>query len=134
MEQILSQIEDLVRSYYDQVLSESSETIDKIFLSEPAYDSHEAIGAIRTILGGWISQGPNVKKFEHAFSGYIGGSKGIAVNSGSSANLLAIQALKEIYGLKDGAEVIIPAATFSTTAVDCGHEGQRPVWPPGTIR
>ena len=128
MEHILAQIEDLIRRYYDRIPGDSSETIDKIFLSEPAYDSREAIGAIRTILGGWISQGPNVKKFEEAFSLYIGGSTGIAVNSGSSANLLAIQALKEVYGLKDGAEVIVPAATFSTVAMPLIQSGFCPVY------
>ena len=67
MKQILTQIEDLVRDYYASLTKEQTNEIDKIFLSEPAYDSREAIGAIRTILGGWISQGPNVKKFETSF-------------------------------------------------------------------
>ncbi len=128
MEQILAQIEDLVRAYYEKSLSKSSGEQGKIFLSEPAYDSREAIGAIRTILGGWISQGPNVRKFESAFSEYIGKSIGIAVNSGSSANLLAIQALKEIFKLKDGDEVIVPAATFSTVAMPLIQAGLIPVY------
>ncbi len=62
MKQILTQIEDLVRKYYETLFKEQTDKIDKIYLSEPAYDSREAISAIRTILGGWISQGPNVKK------------------------------------------------------------------------
>ena len=128
MKQILAQIEDLVRSYYDKVLGESSDAVDKIFLSEPAYDSREAIAAIRTILGGWISQGPNVKKFEAVFSGYTGRDIGIAVNSGSSANLLAIQAIKEVYGLNDGDEVIVPAATFSTVVMPLIQVGLTPVY------
>ena len=41
------------------------------------------MNAIRTILGGWISQGPNVKSFEDRYSSYIGTKHGIAVNSGS---------------------------------------------------
>jgi CDP-6-deoxy-D-xylo-4-hexulose-3-dehydrase len=128
MEQILAQIEDLVRAYYNKIPGSPSDIIDKIFLSEPVYDSHEAIGAIRTILGGWISQGPNVKKFESSFSEYIGGRAGVAVNSGSSANLLAIQSLKEIYGLKDGDEAIVPAATFSTVAMPLIQSGLIPVY------
>jgi CDP-6-deoxy-D-xylo-4-hexulose-3-dehydrase len=128
MEKILAQIEDLVRSCYDKMQSDTSEEINRIFLSEPVYDSREAIGAIRTILGGWISQGPNVRKFEDAFSKYIECSKGIAVNSGSSANLLAIEALKEVYGLKGGAEVIVPAATFSTVAMPLIQAGFTPVY------
>jgi CDP-6-deoxy-D-xylo-4-hexulose-3-dehydrase len=128
MKQILTQIEDLVRKYYDSLSEGSQEKIEKIFLSEPAYDSREAINAIRTILGGWISQGPNVKKFESSFSQYIGGDIGIAVNSGSSANLLAILALKEAYSLQNGDEVIVPAATFSTVAMPLIQAGLIPVY------
>jgi CDP-6-deoxy-D-xylo-4-hexulose-3-dehydrase len=128
MDKILTQIEDLVREYYEALFNEQTDKIDKIFLSEPAYDSREAIGAIRTILGGWISQGPNVKKFESSFARYIGANIGIAVNSGSSANLLAIQSLKEVYGLKAGDEVILPAATFSTVAMPLLQAGFTPVY------
>ncbi|HDZ61684.1 MAG TPA: DegT/DnrJ/EryC1/StrS family aminotransferase [Nitrospirae bacterium] len=128
MKQILAQIEELVRKYYDKLSEGQTDEIDKIFLSEPAFDSREAIGAIRTILGGWISQGPNVKKFEAAFSGYTGRDIGIAVNSGSSANLLAIQAIKEVYDLKDGDEVIVPAATFSTVVMPILQGGLTPVY------
>ena len=128
MERILAQIDDLVRKYYEDLFKKQNDGIDKIFLSEPAYDSREAIAAIRTILGGWISQGPNVKKFEAVFSGYTGRDIGIAVNSGSSANLLAIQAIKEVYGLKDGDEVIVPAATFSTVVMPLIQVGLTPVY------
>ena len=128
MDQILAHIEELVRKYYDNFSKDHTEKIGKIFLSEPSYDSREAIRAIKTILGGWISQGPNVRKFESAFAGYIGKSKGIAVNSGSSANLLAIHAVKEVYGLKDGDEVIVPAATFSTVAMPIIQAGLTPVY------
>ena len=128
MEQILIQIENLVRFYYEKSLSKSPDGTKRIFLSEPAYDSREAISAIRTILGGWISQGPTVKEFERLFAQYIGKSAGIAVNSGSSANLLCILALKEVYNLIDGDEVIVPAATFSTVAMPVIQAGLIPVY------
>ena len=50
------------------------------------------------------------------------------MNSGSSANLLAIQAIKEVYGLKDGDEVIVPAATFSTVVMPLIQVGLTPVY------
>jgi CDP-6-deoxy-D-xylo-4-hexulose-3-dehydrase len=127
MEQILAQIEDLVKVYYDKIINEEPET-ERISLSAPAFDSKEAIRAIRTILSGWISQGPNVKNFENEFSRYIGRPIGVAVNSGSSANLLAILAVKEVYGLYDGDEVIVPAATFSTVAMPLIQAGLTPVY------
>lgn len=128
MKDILTQIEDLVRKYYEDISKGQTDGINKIFLSEPSYDSREAIRAIRTILGGWISQGPNVKQFENSFAEYTGRTTGIAVNSGSSANLLAIHALKEVYDLKDGDEVIVPAATFSTVAMPLIQAGLVPVY------
>lgn len=128
IEHILAQIEDLVRQYYDMLFKGEPADSDRISLSAPAYDSREANRAIKTILGGWISQGPNVREFESLFSRYTGKSLGIAVNSGSSANLLAILALKEAYGLKDGDEVIVPAATFSTVSMPVIQAGLTPVY------
>jgi CDP-6-deoxy-D-xylo-4-hexulose-3-dehydrase len=128
MENIQSQIDNLVEKYYDALSKKRTEEIERISLSAPSYDSREAVSAIRTILSGWISQGPNVRQFETAFSQYIGRTKGIAVNSGSSANLLAILALKDVYGLRDGDEVILPAATFSTVAMPIIQAGLMPVY------
>ena len=128
MDQILLKIEELVRRYYDMLLKEVPTDVHKVSLSAPAFDSREAIGAIRTILGGWISQGPKVKEFESSFSNYVGKTVGIAVNSGSSANLLAILALKEVYELRDGDEVIVPAATFSTVVMPLIQAGLTPVY------
>ena len=39
MEQILAQIDELVRKYYEDLFKKQNDGIDKIFLSEPAYDS-----------------------------------------------------------------------------------------------
>lgn len=128
MEQILLQLDELIRKYYDALFSEKRSENKKIFLSEPTYDSREAIHAIRTILGGWISQGAKVRTFESIFSEYVGGTAGVAVNSGSSANLLSILALKEGYGLQDGDEVIVPATTFSTVAMPVIQAGLIPVY------
>jgi CDP-6-deoxy-D-xylo-4-hexulose-3-dehydrase len=125
---ILSEIEGLVRSYYETLGKEPSSTAERITLSMPAYDWREATRAIRTILGGWISQGPNVVDFEKDFAQYSGCQTGIAVNSGSSANLLALLALKEVYNLKEGDEVIIPAATFATVAMPIIQIGLVPVY------
>ena len=115
MSKIIDKIEVLVKQHYDQLEKDRKhQKIGRISLSEPFYDSIEAMNAIETILDGWISQGPKVKKFENQFSKYIGNNFGIAVNSGSSANLLAISAIKKKYNIPDGSEVIIPAATFAT--------------------
>lgn len=55
--------------------------------------------------------GPNVKKFEENFSGFIGTKYAVALNSGTAANQLALQPF-----IKPGDEVIVPPNTFIATA------------------
>ena len=45
------------------------------------------------MLSTWVTMGEKVKSFEEQFSKYIGCKNGIMVNSGSSANLLALSIL-----------------------------------------
>ena len=101
---------------------------DGITLSEPPYDDREAKAILKNFLNGNISQGKNVKLFEKSFSKNIGCKYGIATNSGSSANLLALTALKNIYKLRDNDEVIIPASTFATVAMPIIQVGLKPVY------
>ena len=69
-----------------------------------------------------------MEKFENQFSKYIGTNFGIAVNSGSSANLLAISALKRKYNISNGSEVIVPASTFATVSMPIIQLGLIPVY------
>ena len=62
------------------------------------------------------------------FQKNIGCKYGIATNSGSSANLLALTALKNIYKLRDNDEVLIPASTFATVAMPIIQVGLKPVY------
>lgn len=63
------------------------------------------------------TMGPKVAAFEEAFASYLGSKYGVMVNSGSSANLVAIASLffKKDNPLKPGDEVIVPALSWSTT-------------------
>ena len=68
MSEILNKIEILVKQHYSELSADkANQEMGQIRLSEPFYDSREAMNAIRTILDGWISQGPNVRKFERQF-------------------------------------------------------------------
>jgi CDP-6-deoxy-D-xylo-4-hexulose-3-dehydrase len=63
-----------------------------------------------------LTMGEKVKLFEHQFSSMIGSKYAIMVNSGSSANLLAIASLFYCENpLKPGDEVIVPAVSWATT-------------------
>jgi CDP-4-dehydro-6-deoxyglucose reductase, E1 len=78
----------------------------------------EEINAIKNLLlQDQFTMGENVKKFETEFSEYFNSKYSVMVNSGSSANLLAIAALfyTKDNPLKRGDEVIVPAVSWGTT-------------------
>lgn len=85
-------------------------------LAHPVLDIDEKASIIDVILDDWFpTMNDKVKKFEFMFSKYMGSKFGVMVNSGSSANLIAVGALKEIFKIKNGSEVIVPAISWSTT-------------------
>lgn len=70
-----------------------------------------------------ISPGHAVREFERKIAGLFAKKQGVMVNSGSSANLIAVEALR----LTKGAEVITPAVTFATTVSPLVQNGLTPV-------
>ena len=78
----------------------------------------EEIEAVESVLAsGNFTMGQKVTEFESAFADYVGTKHAVMVNSGSSANLVLLAALKYVKGsnLKEGDEVIVPAVSWSTT-------------------
>ena len=87
-----------------------------VYYSGPYWDAREPAAAIESILyGKWISSGEKVRSFERAFSSKFNHASSLMVNSGSSANLALIKALKKCRGWKDGSEVIVSPVGFPTT-------------------
>ena len=85
----------------------------KIYYGLAVYDKKE-INAVNNVLKNkklTLIDGPLVKKFEQEVAKLFGKKYGLMVNSGSSANLLALASLK----LKKNSEIITPTLTFSTT-------------------
>jgi CDP-6-deoxy-D-xylo-4-hexulose-3-dehydrase len=111
MNDIKNEIYDKIKTYFDN----KEQSLDqKIGVAYPCFDHNEVIQVLDSLLNMQISQGPKVKEFERLYSKYIGTKYGVACNSGSSANLLALTALIQAGYLKEGDEVIVPAATFTT--------------------
>ena len=82
------------------------------------YDERELIAAVDACLDFWLTAGPNTEAFEQQVADYIGVHSAVSVNSGSSANLVAMTALcSRQLGrpLAPGDEVITPAVGFPTT-------------------
>lgn len=70
-----------------------------------------------------LTQGPYVRKFEQEWSQWLGVKYSLFVNSGSSANLLAIAWLREKY--PEGGKIIVPPFTWSSDISSvywCGFE------------
>ncbi len=78
-------------------------------------EEHAAIA--RVVNSGRFTMGAEVEAFEREFAGYHGKAHGIMVNSGSSANLVAVSALihDDRYSLKAGDTALVPAVAWSTT-------------------
>jgi len=83
------------------------------------FDSSEIVNLVDAALDTWLTAGRYVEEFEYEFAEFFGLSSCSLVNSGSSANLLAITALTSPKladrKLKPGDEVITVAAGFPTT-------------------
>ena len=91
----------------------------------------EEIEAVVKVLRTSTQMGKHVREFEEKVAALFDKQYGIMVNSGSSANYLAV----ELMGLHEGAEVITPALTFSTTVAPLVKFGLIPAFvdvEPGT--
>lgn len=88
----------------------------KILYSGPYFSEAEISAAIKNISEGeWYSAGPAVSQFEREFSKKFNHKASLMVNSGSSANLVLLAALKDHYRWPDNSEIIVSVVGFPTT-------------------
>jgi CDP-6-deoxy-D-xylo-4-hexulose-3-dehydrase len=73
-----------------------------------------------------LTQAKNVRAFEEEWSRWLGVQYSVFVNSGSSANLVTLAALKELHGA--GGEVIVPTITWVSDIAAVLHCGFTPVF------
>jgi len=96
------------------------------------FGQEEVAAAIEASLEFWLTSGPYTEKFESRFAKTVGMRHAFMVNSGSSANLLALSALTSPKlgerALKPGDEVITVAAGFPTTVTPILQNGLVPVY------
>ena len=91
--------------------------IDWIKYSGPYFDDKEYVAAATALLDEWLVMGKKGLLFERKFPPLLGKEYGVLTNSGSSANLLMMSALKSkrLFHLPLGTKVITPVAGFPTT-------------------
>jgi CDP-4-dehydro-6-deoxyglucose reductase, E1 len=120
-EEIRSKILGLVKEYYQEKF------VEKPFIPGEStvryagrvFDVNELVHLVDSSLDFWLTAGPNAEAFETEMAEFMGTKDAILVNSGSSANLVAISSLTSPKlidrQLKPGDEVITVASGFPTT-------------------
>lgn len=132
------QILDQVREYYEKYhVKKPFEQGDRISYAGRVYDAEEMTNLVDASLEFWLTAGRYTEQFERGFADFLQVRYCSAVNSGSSANLLAFMALTSPL-LKDrrilpGDEVITVAAGFPTTVTPILQYGAVPVFVDVTI-
>jgi CDP-6-deoxy-D-xylo-4-hexulose-3-dehydrase len=100
-----------------------------IYYSGPYWDNKETEAAIESFLNGkWITTGEKVYKFENQFSKRFNVKHSHMVNSGSSANLVLIAALKKRFNWADDDEIIVSPVGFATTVSVLYQHRLKPVF------
>ena len=89
----------------------------------PDIAEDEIQSVVETLRSGWLTTGPKVKQFEADFKKFVGADQAVAVNSGTAALHLALEAA----GVREGGEVIVPTMTFAATAEVVLYLQARPV-------
>ncbi|CAB4133354.1 WecE Predicted pyridoxal phosphate-dependent enzyme apparently involved in regulation of cell wall biogenesis [uncultured Caudovirales phage] len=93
------------------------------------WDDKEIYAAIDTLLNGaWVTAGEKVARFQHMFSRRFNVKHSHMVNSGSSANLVLITAVKKHLEWQDGDEIIVSPVGFPTTIAPIVQNGMKPVF------
>ena len=96
------------------------------------FGAEELTSAVQASLDFWLTAGPYASKFERRFAETVGMRHAFMVNSGSSANLIALSSLTSSKlgerSLKPGNEVITVAAGFPTTVTPILQNGLVPVY------
>ena len=132
--QIREQIRTLVREYYDANFGESTFVPGEmpVPVSGKCFGPSELEHLIDASLDGWFTTGRFAAQFEREFAGFMGVRHALLVNSGSSANLLALSSLTSPSlrerQLRPDDEVITVAAGFPTTLNPIVQNGLVPVF------
>lgn len=132
--EIRAKILELVKEYYRESTNNSDFTPgkDMVPFAGRIYDEKEMVNLVDSSLDFWLTTGRYAEEFERRFAEIMNQRYCMIVNSGSSANLVAISALTspllKSERLKAGDEVITVAAGFPTTVTPIIQNGLIPVF------
>lgn len=122
LDEVLAQLEAILSGFFNGKEEEFIPGKTKIRLALPSYDQKEVLQVLESLLSKNLTLNQKVAgkvmNFENLWAQYIDVQQGVMVNSGSSANLLALNVLSNPLlpkKLKPSDEIITPALTWSTT-------------------
>ena len=127
---------DQVRAYAVDELQASIDTPFRpgetpVPVSGKVLDAEDFVSLVDSSLDGWLTAGRFTESFQRAMARYVGARSAVFVNSGSSANLLALTALTSSKlgkrALRPGDEVLTVAMGFPTTVNPIIQNGLSPV-------
>ena len=128
------QIASLVRQYYQEQFANRTFTPGKdlVHYAGRVFDDQELTNLVDSSLDFFLTANRYADQFESDFADYLGVTDALLVNSGSSANLVALTALTSPKlgdrRLKPGDEVLTVAAGFPTTLAPILQNGLLPVF------
>jgi dTDP-4-amino-4,6-dideoxygalactose transaminase len=96
---------------------------DFLLFSPPCIGEEEIAAVTAALRSGWITTGPETRRFEQAFGAYVGAPGALALNSCTAALHTALVTA----GVGPGDEVITTPVTFAATVNVVEHVGARPV-------
>lgn len=95
-----------------------------ISIARPLVSEEEKAAVLAVLDSGQLAQGSRTEAFEKEFAAYVGARHGVAVNSGTAALIVALQA----HGVGPGDEVITTPFSFIATATSIIACGATPVF------
>ena len=133
LEPLRQQILELTKQYADKLLAPKSFAPgeDPVPVSGKVLTSEDFTALVDSSLDGWLTAGRFTVDFERQLTQFVGARSALFVNSGSSANLVALSGLtsKKLgeRALRPGDEVLTVAMGFPTTVNPIIQNGLRPV-------
>lgn len=89
---------------------------NKVLYAGFYWNKEEIKAAIESLLlETWFVSGPSITKFEQEYAKLVKNKHAVMVNSGSSANLVTLAALKRYFKWESGDSVLVSATSFPTT-------------------
>ena len=125
-------LSDVRSTFQDQVPKAFIPGETTVPVSGKVLDADDYVALVESSLDGWLTAGRFHEEFERGLARYVGVRNALFVNSGSSANLVALAGLTSPKlgkkALKAGDEVITVAAGFPTTVNPIIQNGMIPVF------